>query len=355
METSMRLDEFGEYNLHRELARFLNTASSSRVVGDDCAQLDMAQFGGDTSLLVTADRLATGVSSAMRGKLLIVQTLSDVIVMGGRPVAVLIAMQYPRNSVVLEVLEFMHAAEHEANRYGCHIIGGDTKEGDSFSAVGVGIGVAPTAKVVRRVPIASGDLLAIILTGGARWGRRWAYHLATHYELSLSDPLTNYLGAGEEELQLPMAESLALTQAGLARAGLDLSDGLGAGLSLLSSSNHMSIRIDPATISSLVDPKLEPVASALEFDMRAFAFSPGYTWSNLYAIGVENISEAVEKVAEAGGKLVVVGEAIEGDSDVTYGDRVIPAIEAASDEKFKNWDWKDRTEVWLERVRGSQF
>lgn len=355
MAESVSLNSVGEYRLHAEIAHILNRANGERMVGDDAAVLDLGAVSGKMSLLATADRVASGVATAMRAKLLVVQTISDIVAMGGRPIGLLLAVQFPRESPLAEAVDFVQAVEIEAQRYGCHLIGGDTKEGSDFTAVGVGLGLVESDKVVRRVPVKKGNLVGVTLTRSARWGRRWAYHLSQHFGLILRPDLATYLANGECDLELPIAESRALTQSGLAVAGLDLSDGLGAGLSILAAANGVRINICPAAISELFDERTVPIAETLGFDPRALVFSPGYMWSNLYAIHFDTQAEAIQAVRGAGGEFVIIGEVINGAPGVVYDGRESQIVGIASDEKFRPWDWHDRTENWVDVVKQSTF
>jgi thiamine-monophosphate kinase len=347
-ETELRasLTDIGEYQVHQAIASLLNGQIGERTVGDDGAILpvDASQFD---SIVISTDRLASGVPARIRAKLLIAQTVSDVICMGAQPLGVVIATQWPRSTLAEEVLEFVRETEVEAQRYGCHVVGGDTKEGPQFAAVGTVVATGRRSYLVRRTPIYAGDYIAVTSTGGHRWGERWANQLATSYDLALESDLKSHLMRADLAIDLPVLESRVLTNNNFVRAGLDLSDGIGASLRILSQSNGVGFNVIPDALDELVDPQAAAVANALGLAPRALIMSPGYMWENIYAVDPAVAKEAVAATKAAGGCLTIIGTATAEKNSVTYGDIDSPIIDAASDEKFRSFAWEDRVSHWL--------
>jgi thiamine-monophosphate kinase len=353
METQDFLTEIGEYAFHRRLAAVLNQSIGETVVGDDAAILpfDSPKFD---SVLLSTDRLANGVPAQLRAKLLIAQTLSDIICMGGTPAGIVIAVQWPRSSTADEALAFLEEAESEAVRYGCHLVGGDTKEGRDFAAVGTAVGFGVQKAVIRRRPVRDKDLVAVTSASGRPWGARWANQLAVTYDLPLGQ-LRKELADTDLDIALPVAESRTLADRQLVRAGLDLSDGIGASLKILGQANDIGFDVKPTALDDLVDPTAASVATSLGMAPRALALSPGYMWENMYALDPEQADQAVRAVSQAGGKLTVIGEASKEIRGVLYGGRESAVIDAASDEKFKSFPWENRVTRWVEIMRGSDL
>lgn len=354
MEMRDSLAEVGEYSLHHRIARCLNAQIGADVVGDDAAVVALEEHQR-WSLLVSTDRLAAGVPPQLRAKLLVAQTLSDVICMGGTPLGLLVAVQWPRSSSVADSVEFIQAVEQDAVRYGCHLIGGDTKEGKEFAAVGTAVAIADPDKIVRRTPAADKDLVVVTSAGARPWGARWAYQLVTHYDLQLAGGLREQLATSDLEITLPFAETPALVGPKLVRAGLDLSDGIGASLRIMSEANHLGFNVIPEALDELIDPATVPVTDALGLPLRALALSPGYMWENMYTVRDRELSRATRAVEAVGGKLTVIGEASDRFNGVLYGGRESEVIDGASDEKFRQFAWEDRVSHWVQTMRTAEL
>jgi thiamine-monophosphate kinase len=353
MELPDSLSNLGEYALHKEIAARLNAASGARVVGDDAAVLSLDGSTDPLQLIISTDRLAAGVPDELRARLLVTQTFSDVICMGAKPLGMLLAVQVEREADPRVVVDLVEAVDRLCQQYGCHLVGGDTKEGDSFAAVGVGFGTAYASRVVRRVPITAGDMIGVTLAGRTKWGRRWANHLLNHFQLAVSDAERSVLAASDSEFTLPVAECEALIDSGV-KAGLDLSDGVGASLGILSDANDVSFSILPESLDAVVDSvAVAPVARQLGLHPRAFALSPGYMWNVMYAVDPHRVDEACSAAQSVGGDFVIIAEAKAGRCEVLYGDGSSDAVAAASDEKFRKWAWADRTERWVDVMKDS--
>src|SRR5580698_6446277 len=292
MEQHVSLDEIGEYAVHHEIARFLNQQIGDDIVGDDAAVLAIGSSKSSV-LLASTDRLAAGVPAGLRAKLLVAQTLSDVICMGGTPAGLLLAVQWPRSSTLGECMSFIAEVEQEASRYGCHVVGGDTKEGPSFAAVGTVMALADEQRIVKRRPVREKDVVIVTSAKGKKWGARWANQLATQYDVQLAGDLRSRLAASDLEIELPLAETQALMEQGILRAGLDLSDGIGAGLQILAEANDIGFNILPTALDELVDPLAAAVADALGILPRSMILSPGYMWENMYAIDRSSVTAAL--------------------------------------------------------------
>jgi thiamine-monophosphate kinase len=342
------LTDLGEYELHDLIAATLN--DNGRVIGDDAAVVAPNLRAGEM-LLVSTDRLAAGVPPQLRARLLTVQALSDIVCMGGRPLAMVVAVQIPRDHDTAELVDFLRQMRDEARSYGCDLVGGDTKEGATFSAVATALGAAAAGDVIRRTGARPGDIAAVTMCGNRRWGARWAYHLARTYDLPLAPSLTQALRDADINFSFPIRESLALAATGAVTAGLDLSDGLGAGLKILGRASEVGFSINPHNVRELVDPALAPVCDLLRLPLDALAWSPGYMWENLYTIHRDRWAQAEAAVAEAGGRLLPIGSVVDGGKGTDGVEDDL--LDIASDEKFRVWAWEDRTKYWLERVRSA--
>ena len=177
-------------------------------------------------------------------------------------------------------------------------------------------------------------------------GTRWAHAVIGAFRLEVSAELAETCRAADYQLTLPFAESLAMAATGLLRAGLDLSDGIGGGLKIISRASNVGARLSRSALRSLVDPSLTPITDAIDLPLECMALSPGYNWENMYAVDKRDI-DAVTAAAEAsGGLFTVIGEATE-ESGIFLDDEEIDLAVLPADEKFAHdYAWEDRFGAW---------
>jgi thiamin-phosphate kinase len=341
------LTDIGEYQAHIVLEGLLNI-DGERSIGDDCAVYELAN---NEVLLVNIDRLASNVEEYNRARLCVVQTLSDIICMGGVPESFLVALTLPRSTTLQSLKNLTEALQTELASYGARLVGGDTKEGPAFHMVGVGLGRAHPDYLVRRIGAQPGMLVGVTSTAGLPWGARWAHAVTRELGLRVPSELAELCAQADRAIRLPYAESQAAIGTGLVRAGLDLSDGIGGGLRLLARTSKVGLDVDRAALATLVDRRLAPVSQAMDLPIECFALSPGYNWENMYVIAEEGASTVVDAVRSAGGAFTVIGH-VEHTPGIRI-DRVnVAGPRLPTDEKFaKDHTWENRFTTWQENCR----
>jgi thiamine-monophosphate kinase len=336
------LTDVGEYRVHAIIEGILN-AGDMRNVGDDCAMMELSD---ESMLLINVDRLANGVAPHMRARLSVAQTFSDIICMGGRPESYLVALTLPRDTTLRSLRDLTSAIQSDVESYGARLIGGDTKEGTSFHMVGVGLGTASKKSLVRRVGAEPGMVIGVTSAAGGLWGPRWAHAVIDAFDLNVSDALADACREADYLLTLPLAESLAITATGHAMAGLDLSDGIGGGLKILSRASQVGVNIHRDRVRGLVDPSLQPVVKALDLPLECMALSPGYNWENMYAVPEDKVDIVTRAAMDAGGMFTIIGEVTE-EMGIQLDGRKIDLELLPADEKFaKEYAWEDRFGAW---------
>ncbi|MGH3907734.1 MAG: thiamine-phosphate kinase [Pseudonocardiaceae bacterium] len=343
-EHSKYLTEIGEYQAHALLEQLLNVGGR-RNIGDDCA---IYELDGDHVLLVNVDRLASNVEEYNRARLCVTQTLSDIICMGGTPDSFLVALTLPRDTEIESLRVLTQALQNELASYGAHLIGGDTKEGTSFHMVGVGLGRARAKSLVRRVGAAPGMLIGVTSTQGRLWGMRWANAVIRELGLAVPADVASLCEQSDHVIHLPYSESRAVIATGYIRAGLDLSDGVGGGLRILTRASNVGVSISAASLANLVDPRLGLVADALDLPLECFALSPGYNWENMYVVEDAGVEAVIEAARSVGGQFSVIGR-ITSDLTIRIDGAEVDEKRLSADEKFaKSHAWENRFTAWQE-------
>lgn len=246
-------------------------------VGDDCALL--APLEAHNVLAISTDLLLEGrhffadVEPAALGHKSLAVNLSDLAAMGARPRAFTLAVALPEvdDAWLTAFCEGMFAL---ADRHDCELIGGDTTRGPRTVCITV-FGEVPPEAALRRDAAqpdddlwVSGTLGAAALAVRARSeGRRLAADDAARLRLDHPEPR--------------VALGLALRH--VARAAIDLSDGL------LGDLGHI---LERSRVAAEIDWPAVPVSTALaalpEAQRRSLALAGGDDYELLFSAAPEN-------------------------------------------------------------------
>lgn len=245
-----------EFGLIGRLADWCRTlpANGFEGIGDDCAVLPV---GGDEALVFTADLLIEDVHFLRRAaspeelarKALHVN-LSDVAAMGAHPVATLLSLALPADTVRSDWAERFARGYAEASaEAGVNLIGGDTTASPSGVSINVtAIGRAPFACLKRRDAARAGDVvLAAGELGASAAGLRDL--LAGRYDTPLA--------CLHKRPEAQVAEGEWLGRRGEVHAMMDLSDGLASDLV------HI---LERSGVGAEIDVERVPVAAGADLE-----------------------------------------------------------------------------------------
>ncbi|BCJ61699.1 hypothetical protein Jiend_51210 [Micromonospora endophytica] len=114
------------------------------------ADAELLDLGTAGLLAVTVDtlnggaELATAITPYAKGWLTTTVSVSDLAAVAADPVAVLVSCSLRRDSWTLEdAREFGRGASEAAERYGCHVVGGDTNWANEESFTSCALGTVP--------------------------------------------------------------------------------------------------------------------------------------------------------------------------------------------------------------------
>ncbi len=231
-----RLTEQGFIDLVARLsapARRIRRAAAPRPVlgiGDDAAVLPPT---GRLRLLLTTDLLTEGVHfrtayapGFLLGRKALAVNLSDIAAMGGLPRAFVFSVGFPRGTRPDYAAAVARGLADQARRHGVPLAGGDTCAArDLFLNVAL-LGVVETGREVRRSGARPGDGLYVTGSlGGSAAGLRLLQRGARPGGRNLSRHAAAAIRAHLDPVPRALAGRL-LGATGLARAMIDLSDGL---------------------------------------------------------------------------------------------------------------------------------
>lgn len=210
----------GEFDL---IARyFARPARRSPLgVGDDCALLQPApgmQLAVSTDLLVEGRHFLSTVAPQALGHKALAVNLSDLAACGARPLAFTLALALPQVDEHW-LAGFSAGLFALAQAHDCELVGGDTTRGPLAINITV-FGEVPAGQALLRSGARAGDDLWVSGTlGDARLALE-----AFRGTVSLPQEV---FAAARERLELPQPRvALGLALRGIARAAIDISDGL---------------------------------------------------------------------------------------------------------------------------------
>lgn len=278
--------------------------------GHDAAFVDLPRHADDV-LVINTDRSGINVAYKLElagpeciGDLGVSHAVSDVVVAGGVPRAVTVALLLPADSTIGFVRGVMKGAELAAERYGASIVGGDTKQNPKFAIVVTVVGTAPRNKRVRRWGAQPGD--SLVVTGYL--GSMLLGMMAFGNSLPVGDRARRVLESALVNQRPPFRLGRAVADAGLARAGIDISDGLPGAIHAI---------CDASGVGALVDERRIPLHPELTDLVAASGLGPlqlssaGGDWQFLYSVPPDRLAELNQVASSVGAVVGVIGTVVE--------------------------------------------
>jgi thiamine-monophosphate kinase len=289
----------GEFEIIALFTRALPVRARGIVVGpgDDAAVVRPAE-GED--LVATVDAVVEGVHFDERstpadvGWKALAVNLSDLAAMGARPVAALVALGLPRGIGVTALRGIARGLGACARAHRVPVVGGNVTRAGALSLTVTVLGAVPEGRAVLRSGARPGDLVAVTGTLGDA-------------ALGLARGAPRALAARQRRPVPRIAAGLAL--AGLARAAVDVSDGLVQDLGHLCRASGVGARIGVA------DLPLSPAyrrAVGERPDPYAPALAGGEDYELVLALPPRLLARARAAAARARTPLTVVGRFVRG-------------------------------------------
>lgn len=242
----MRLAELGEFGLIERIRRAAPGHPGLCLgIGDDCA---ISRLNPGEELLTTTDLLIEGVHFRREwtdlyrlGRKCISVNVSDLAAMGGEPRHLFLGLGVPAGMSVEDCESLLAGVLDAAAMYGAALAGGDTCRSLGPLLLSVTAeGAIPAGQAVRRSGAHPGDELYVSGTLGDS-------ALALRELLAGRRP-DDQLAARHHDPTARPALGQALRTAGLARAMIDLSDGLAADLGHLLAASDCGAIVETALL-----------------------------------------------------------------------------------------------------------
>jgi len=298
----MKLGELGEFGLIDRIRGLLGGQERAVIgVGDDCAAIE-APAGEllltSTDLLIEGVHFRTDWSSWYDlGCKAVAVNCSDIAAMGGAPRALFLGLAAAPEQSVEGLEALLEGLRDEARRYDAELLGGDTCRSPGPLMLGVTVqGFVPREELVRRSGGDAGDLIWVSGTlGDSALALAQLQRGERPEEQSL---LRHYRPTARVEL------GRALAQRGLAKAMIDISDGLLADLGHVAKASGVGAEIELAMIP--LSPVLRRHA-ARDPETIGLALHGGEDYELLFCSPCEREAEVVALAKELGLVITCIG------------------------------------------------
>jgi len=366
--------DVGEYSVHEWIVEGLLQASGVQGegvvlgVGDDAAVL---RAGPGEDLIVSTDSVPpvlvaadTERSARYAARFAVVGALSDIISMGGEPLAILVNLHLQRTTTASWASSFLRSVAAEAARYGAEIVGGDLRERPEKALTVTAVGRVRRDQELKRRGARPGDKVVLTLSSGpgqefAGLGTRWVQELAPSLSRSEAGLIAGLIArdATFTDLGLPLQIMREVAAEGLANSAIDTSDGILGCAQLISAASGVGIELFPETLEELINPDVIRLAESLGIAPFLFALNAGYDWEVVFTVprSRQKALHTLSQPARPGyPRAAVIGEVVQRHSwadegvllRTTSGSEVV--LSYFTGEKFHSRTYASHTHEWLE-------
>ena len=330
LPVSSTLGEVGEKALLRHLRGRIPACPGVVVgLGDDAAAVDTSAV-----TLVTTDSQVEGVhfrrGSApprLLGRKALTVNLSDVAVMGGIARYATVSLCLPPDLTLGWVDSLYDGLLERAAESGVAVVGGNLTRGESI-VVDVTL-LGDSGRLLLRAGARPGDRVVVtgqlgaaaegvrLLADGSRLDED-AELVITGGWTESSAPAVRACLRAQLDPRPPLALARSIAERGLARAGMDLSDGLSLDLVEICCHSGVGAVIEASKVP--VDPRAAGLERARGGDPLALALHGGEDYQLLLAVSAEDMDEVGELARVWGVEVFSVGEFVEGEPVVWLRD-----------------------------------
>ncbi|MCE5197370.1 MAG: thiamine-phosphate kinase [Armatimonadota bacterium] len=316
--STLTLRDLGERRIVQELIipRFPALADHIVAIGDDAVVLPPVP--GDQAIVLTTDPCPTPVVCLIEqpdmfhyGWMTMLINVSDLAAMGARPTGLLVSTVMPETMLCRDYMRFLDGLEEASKIWECPVLGGNIKDGSTFTATGTAIGMVKPEHAMRRNNAKPGDLVCVI----GEMGLFFAAIISHLYKIQLDKQDTEAITAALHRPMAKLSEGIAMAESGLVTACMDSSDGVGGCLYELATANSVDIII--AGISLRSNRTVERVAKSAMIDPRKLMLAWG-SWELVCTIRPDALSTLQKLMLPFGTTISAIGEVQHGTGKVWF-------------------------------------
>ncbi|GAA0569882.1 thiamine-phosphate kinase [Caenispirillum bisanense] len=301
----------GEFDLIADLFAPLAAGYSGALnLRDDAALVDLP---AGHRLVITTDALVAGVHFLpddppdLVARKAVRVNLSDVAAMGARPVGLLVAACFPRDGGTAWVELFAAGLAADVAEFGVPVIGGDTVATPGPATITVtALGQVATGAELRRDAAREGDVLMVSGTiGDGALGLAVQRGRCAGLEPALRDALI-------DRYRLPQPRvTLGAALSGVARACLDVSDGLLGDLGHICRASGLGAEVEADAVP--LSAAARAAVAADESLLRSAVLCGGDDYELLFTVPPDRVAEAEAAARQAGVTVTAIGAMVAGE------------------------------------------
>ncbi len=278
-----------------------------RGIGDDCCEIS-----SQTNWLISTDTLVDSVHFDRRwhppkllGRKSVAVNLSDIAAMGGRPRFVLLSLCLPANLEAEWIDHWLDGALEILKEFDCHLIGGDTVQGNELVLTITVLG-APVGKgAIYRSGAAGGDTVWVSgFLGSAGCGLQ--LFSADNKKPGLVDH-ARWQPLLEAHLNpMPCIElGIELAESGLVTAMQDISDGLATDLAHICKASDVGALILDRKLP--FHPELPAASQLLDMKIEDFVLRSGEDYQLVFTVRMGQEDEFIRLMEKNERKVSQIG------------------------------------------------
>ncbi len=292
----MKLKDIGERSIIRKLA--LDNKN------DDCYIMEF----NNNYILVSTDiitgktHIPEGASPELAGKFFAAINLSDIAAMAGIPEGFLVSLSISPEYDIEYLEKFYSGIRKELKKFNAKIIGGDTKEGDGFTASGTIIGKQEYDLIRKRSYIGEGQYLMVTGLHGSS-GSGYIFYKYNHNKpYGIKKML---------DIEPKINEAIIISRAG-ARFMMDLSDGIYASVYQMKNDYNIGFKIYNDKIK--IDNDVYKASEISGFSVDDISLSFGGDYELMFTINKNSYDSFMKVMDENKINAYCIGETHKGDN-----------------------------------------
>ncbi|MGV9171545.1 MAG: thiamine-phosphate kinase [Promethearchaeia archaeon] len=315
--TRKRIADLGEVRLIEIIEKEISNLDNIKIREDDAFFFDLSSeissksvknlaLVSNSDMLVSTTDAPSGMSYYQIGRKAVLMNISDLIVKGVRPQAMIISLGVPSTLFISEFKELIRGVIDYGKEWNIEYLGGDLNETREVIINPTVFGIKQKGMVIYRKGISVGDF---VCTNG-KFGltgvgldillQQKQQKYANTYQKSINSVFNN---------QNLDKEAFVLANKHLATASIDSSDGLSKSLrDLLRVNPGLGFEID--FNENLIASEARNYTEKSEVSLERVVLNAGEEFIHIFTIKPEHFKEAKNEIEKIGGNLFKIGEVI---------------------------------------------
>lgn len=311
----LTLKELGESKIIEIIEQLIFEKTGEKIQNDDAFFMNLKIKGNlnqnyvviNTDMLVSTSDVPQQMTPFHIGQKSIIMNISDLIVKGITPVAVIISLGLPNAMVLTDFKELMKGIIETCKKFNLKYLGGDVNETKEEIIINPTVfGFGQNSKIIYRKGMKVGDLLCINgcfgLTGVGF--NIILKKMGDFSNLKYKKAIDSVLNPSVSKI-----EGKILAENKLATSSIDSSDGLAKSLKELSKANNnlgFEINLNDITTEKFV----KEYSEKFNVPFEKLIFNGGEEFIHLFTIKPSDFKKAAKLIKEKNGYLIPIGKVI---------------------------------------------